>query len=161
LRIKTGIGYDIHRLVEGRDLCLGGITIPFSKGLMGHSDGDCLIHAMADALLGALGEGDIGQQFPDTEVEFKGIRSIELLERVIRIMSNRKARIANVDSVIIAEQPHLASHVPAMKKALCPILHIGEAELGIKAKTHEGLGPLGQSEAIAAWASVLITLEES
>jgi len=161
LRTKTGIGYDIHRLVEGRELCLGGITIPFAKGLLGHSDGDCLIHAMADALLGALGEGDIGQQFPDTEREFQGIRSTELLQRVMRMMGNKSARIANMDSVIIAEQPRLASHVPAMKKVLCPILHIEEAELGIKAKTHEGLGPLGHGEAIAAWVSVLITLEES
>ncbi len=161
MRIRTGIGYDIHRLVERRDLCLGGITIPFSKGLLGHSDGDCLIHAIADALLGALGERDIGQQFPDTEEEFQGIRSTELLKRIMLMMSNNKARISNMDSIIIAEQPRLAPHVPAMKKVLCPILHIEETELGIKAKTHEGLGPLGHSEAIAAWASVLITLEES
>jgi len=161
VKIRAGIGYDIHRLVEGRDLCLGGITIPFAKGLLGHSDGDCLIHAIADALLGALGEGDIGQQFPDTEEDFQGIRSTELLQRIMRMMSDKKARIANMDSIIVAEQPRLAPHVPAMKEVLCPILNIEEAELGIKAKTHEGLGPLGHGEAIAAWASVLITLDES
>jgi 2-C-methyl-D-erythritol 2,4-cyclodiphosphate synthase len=161
VKIRTGIGYDIHRLVEGRDLCLGGIMIPFAKGLWGHSDGDCLIHAIADALLGALGEGDIGQQFPDTEEEFQGIQSTELLQRIMHMMSDKKARIANLDSIIVAEQPRLAPHVPAMKEVLCPILNIEEAELGIKAKTHEGLGPMGHGEAIAAWASVLITLEES
>lgn len=161
MKIRAGIGYDIHRLVEGRDLCLGGITIPFAKGLWGHSDGDCLIHAIADALLGALGEGDIGQQFPDTEEEFQGIQSTELLRRIMRMMSDKQARIANLDSIIVAEHPRLASYVPAMKEVLCPILNIDEAELGIKAKTHEGLGPLGHGEAIAAWASVIITLEKS
>ncbi len=116
---------------------------------------------MADALLGALGEGDIGHQFPDTKEEFRGIRSTELLQRIMGTMNKKKARISNMDSIIVAEQPRLTPHVSEMKKVLCPILHIGEAELGIKAKTHEKLGPLGQGEAIAAWASVLIILEES
>lgn len=160
MRIKTGIGFDIHRLVEDQNLYLGGIAIPFSKGLSGHSDGDCLIHAIIDAILGALGEGDIGQQFADTDGEFKDIRSTELLRRVMHMMGNKKARIANLDSVIIAERPRLAPHVSAMKKAICPLLQIDEKELGIKAKTHEGIGPLGQGEAIAAWVSVLLTFEE-
>ncbi|MFC2163691.1 2-C-methyl-D-erythritol 2,4-cyclodiphosphate synthase [Acidobacteriota bacterium] len=159
--MRVGIGYDIHRLVDGRDLYLGGIKISFPKGLLGHSDGDCLIHAIADALLGALGEGDIGQQFPDTEDKFQGIRSFELLQQIMHMMNDKKARIDNIDSIIVAEQPRLVPHVPAMKEVLCPILNIEEAALGIKAKTHEGLGPLGHGEAIAAWASVLITLEES
>lgn len=160
MKIKTGLGFDIHRLVEGYDLCLGGVTIPFSKGLKGHSDGDCLIHAIIDALLGALGQMDIGHQFPDTDVRYQNIRSTALLRVVMEMMREQKARIINVDSVIIAEQPRLSEHLPAMKKILCPILCINEAELGIKAKTHEGLGPLGHGEAMAAWASVLLNFEE-
>ena len=161
MKIKTGIGFDIHRLVRGQSLYLGGINIPFNKGLKGHSDGDCLIHAIIDALLGALGKMDIGHQFPDTDVKYEGIRSTALLDNVMAIMQNQKARVVNVDSVIIAEQPRLGEHLPAMKKTLCPILGIRETELGIKAKTHEGLGPVGHGEAIAAWASVLIVFEES
>jgi len=161
LRIRVGIGFDIHRLVEGRNLCLGGISIPFSKGLRGHSDGDCLIHALIDALLGALGQMDIGHHFPDTDAQFKDMRSTILLGKVMDMMRTQKAVIINADSVIVAEKPNLAEHIPAMKKTLCPILRLQEAELGIKAKTHEGLGPLGHGEAIAAWASVIITFEES
>jgi 2-C-methyl-D-erythritol 2,4-cyclodiphosphate synthase len=161
VKIKTGIGFDIHRLEEGQSLFLGGIAIPFSKGLTGHSDGDCLIHAIIDALLGALGQTDIGHQFPDTDEKYRGIRSTALLDEVMAMMQGHRARIVNVDSIIIAEEPRLGEHLPAMKKTLCPILGIAETDFGIKAKTHEGLGPLGHGEALAAWASVLVVFEES
>jgi 2-C-methyl-D-erythritol 2,4-cyclodiphosphate synthase len=147
--------------MEGHGLFLGGIHISFSKGLSGHSDGDCLIHAIVDALLGALGKMDIGHHFPDTDAKYEGVRSTVLLEDVMTMIRDHKARIVNLDSVVIAEQPRLAEHIPAMKRTLCPILQIDETELAIKAKTHEGLGPIGHGEAIAAWASVLIVFEEN
>jgi 2-C-methyl-D-erythritol 2,4-cyclodiphosphate synthase len=161
LKIKTGIGFDIHRLVDGHNLILGGIEIPFSKGLKGHSDGDCLVHAIIDALLGALGLMDIGHQFPDTDEKYKGIRSTVLLDEVMTMMQERGGRIVNVDSVIVAEQPRLGEHISSMKTTLCPILGIAETDLGIKAKSHEGIGPLGHGEAVAAWATVLVKFEES
>ena len=160
MRIKTGIGYDVHRLVEGRILYLGGIPIPYPRGLLGHSDGDCLIHAIADALLGAMGERDIGQMFPDTDMRLKDVRSTELLERVMGLMVARRARISNIDTVIIAEKPRLAAHIPKMKEILCPILGLKEEDLGIKARTHEGIGSIGRGEAIAAFVSVLLFFEE-
>jgi len=159
LRIKAGLGYDLHKLMEGRELYLGGIKIPFSKGLLGHSDGDCLIHAIIDALLGALGEKDIGQFFPDTDPQYKNIRSIELLKKVAPLIYDKKAEILNVDSVIIAEEPSLAAFIPQMKETLCPILRIKEEDMGIKAKTHEGLSAIGKGDAISAWAVVLIQKE--
>ncbi|MBN1225234.1 MAG: 2-C-methyl-D-erythritol 2,4-cyclodiphosphate synthase [Candidatus Aminicenantes bacterium] len=158
--MRTGIGFDIHRLVDGRDLYLGGIAVPYHKGLLGHSDGDCLIHAIADALLGAMGEKDIGQQFPDKDMSFKDVRSTKLLETVVKLMERKKVRIANIDSVVIAEKPQLASHIPKMKDVLCRILKLQAESLGIKARTHEGLGPIGRGEAIAAWATVLLFFEE-
>lgn len=160
VKIRTGIGFDIHRLVDGRDLYLGGIAVPYHKGLLGHSDGDCLIHAIADALLGAMGEKDIGQQFPDKDMSFKDVRSTKLLETVVKLMERKKVRIANIDSVVIAEKPQLASHIPEMKDVLCRILKLQAESLGIKARTHEGLGPIGRGEAIAAWATVLLFFEE-
>jgi len=156
LKIKTGLGFDIHRLVEGRKLFLGGVEIPFSKGLLGHSDGDCLVHAIADALLGAMGKKDIGQLFPDTDPKYKDIRSTSILKEIVSMLEKQGLEIGNIDSVIIAEEPKLASYIPHMKRALCLILHIKEEELGIKAKTNEGIGKIGQGEAIASWASVLL-----
>jgi len=161
VKIRTGIGFDIHKLVDKRSLYLGGIAIPYHKGLLGHSDGDCLIHAIVDALLGAMGEKDIGQQFPDTDSRIKDMRSPELLARVIELLDRKKGRIANIDSVVIAEKPRLAAHIPEMKDVLCRILKLGEESLGIKARTHEGLGPIGQGEAIAAWATVLLFFEDN
>jgi len=158
LKIKTGLGYDIHKLEERRKLFLGGIEIPYHKGLLGHSDGDCLIHAIIDALLGAMGDKDIGQIFPDTDPEYKDIRSTELLNRIVSQLDGKNAEILNIDSIILAEEPHLSSYIPRMKEILCPILQIGQEDLGIKAKTNEGLGVIGQGEAIAAWAQVLIKL---
>lgn len=158
MKIKTGLGYDVHKLEERRKLFLGGIEIPYHKGLLGHSDGDCLIHAIIDALLGAMGDKDIGQIFPDTDPQYKDIRSTELLNRIVSQLDEKNAEILNIDSIILAEEPHLSSYIPRMKEILCPILQIEQEDLGIKAKTNEGLGVIGQGEAIAAWAQVLIKL---
>jgi len=156
LKFKTGIGFDIHRLEEGRTLYLGGIEIPSAKGLVGHSDGDCLIHALMDGLLGAAGERDIGQIFPDTDPKYKDIRSTELLRDVVRRLEERKIEIINIDSIVIAEEPYLAPFIPRMKEVLSSILQIDKDDLGIKAKTQEGINFIGQGKAIAAWVSVLI-----
>ena len=158
LKIKSGLGYDVHRLVEGRKLFIGGIEIPFTKGLLGHSDGDCLIHAILDALLGALGEKDIGQLFPDTDRRYKDIRSTRLLEEVVQKLDKENIRIAHIDTVIIAEDPPLAVFIPQMKDTLCTILRIGPEDLGIKTKTNEGLDAVGRGEAIAAWATALLEI---
>ena len=159
LQIRVGFGYDIHSLKEGRTLYLGGVDIPYSKGLLGHSDGDCLIHAIADALLGALGEKDIGLLFPDTDPAYKDIRSTRLLEAVISRIVEKKMVICNVDTVIICQEPRLADQVLRMKEVLCPILQIRPDALGIKPRTNEGLGDIGRGEAIAAMATVLIQSE--
>jgi len=156
LKIKIGLGYDIHRLQRGRKLFLGGIELDFPKGLSGHSDGDCLIHAVIDALLGALGEGDIGQLFPDTDPRYKDIRSTELLRRIVKRCSAEGWQVAHIDSVIIAEYPKISGSIGRMKKALCPLLQINEKDLGVKAKTNEGTGLIGEGKAIAAFALALI-----
>jgi 2-C-methyl-D-erythritol 2,4-cyclodiphosphate synthase len=153
---KIGIGYDIHRLAAGRRLVLGGIDIPFGAGLLGHSDGDALVHAVIDALLGALGEGDIGAHFPDTDPRYKDARSTGLLEAVVGLVRERGAEIVNVDSVVVAEEPKMAPHAAAMKTALAPVLGIPASSLGIKAKTNEGLGPVGERLAIACYAVALL-----
>ncbi len=123
MKIKTGFGYDVHKLVEGRKLFLGGVEVPFSKGLIGHSDGDCLIHAVVDALLGAAGESDIGQCFPDTDPKYKNVRSTSLLKEVVQKIKEKNVEILNIDSIIIAEKPHLAPYVPQMKEMLCSIIN--------------------------------------
>jgi 2-C-methyl-D-erythritol 2,4-cyclodiphosphate synthase len=153
---KIGFGYDIHRLEAGRKLVLGGVDIPFLAGLAGHSDGDALVHAVIDALLGALGEGDIGGLFPDTDPLFKGAPSVGLLEDVVGRLRQRGAEIVNVDSVIVAEEPKMGPHIASMKAVLCPVLGIAADSLGIKAKTNEGLGPIGEKRAIACYAVALI-----
>lgn len=154
--LKIGFGYDIHRLEAGRKLFLGGIEIPSSTGLLGHSDGDALIHAVIDALLGALGEGDIGVLFPDTDPRYEGVRSTGLLEAIVGFVRARGAEIVNVDSVIVAEEPKMGPHIPAMKTALSPILGVPPSAIGIKAKTNEGLGPVGEKRAIACSALALL-----
>jgi 2-C-methyl-D-erythritol 2,4-cyclodiphosphate synthase len=156
LKIKTGLGYDIHRLVEGRKLFLGGVEIDFPKGLKGHSDGDCLIHALIDALLGAAGEKDIGQIFPDTDPRYNDIQSTTLLKKVVGMINEKDMEILSIDSIIIAEKPKLAPYIHQMKEILCPIIGVGSDELGIKAKTNEGLGEIGQGVAIASWVQVLV-----
>jgi 2-C-methyl-D-erythritol 2,4-cyclodiphosphate synthase len=150
------MGYDIHRLRKGKKLFLGGIEVPFFKGLIGHSDGDCLIHAVMDALLGALGEEDIGKVFPDTDPEYKDIRSTELLKEVVNRVKKNKWEIAHIDTIIIAEAPQLADYIPRMKDVLCPLLFIPHNSFGIKAKTNEGIGAIGEGEAMAALAQVLL-----
>jgi 2-C-methyl-D-erythritol 2,4-cyclodiphosphate synthase len=158
LKIKSGLGYDVHRLVEGRKLYLGGVELPFAKGLLGHSDGDCLIHAIIDALLGALGEKDIGHHFPETDSQYKDIQSTKLLKEVVRRLEMDNVKIAHIDSLVIAEEPRLAVYIPQMKEVLCAILRIGPEDLGIKAKTNEGIDAVGHGEAIAAWATVLLEI---
>ena len=153
---KIGLGYDIHRLEAGRRLVLGGVDIPFGAGLLGHSDGDALVHAVIDALLGALGEGDIGSHFPDTDPLTEGARSVGLLESAMGLLRARGAEIVNVDTVIVAEEPKMGPHIPGMKTALCRVLGVPESSLGIKAKTNEGLGPVGEKRAIACFAVVLL-----
>ncbi|MGZ5425334.1 MAG: 2-C-methyl-D-erythritol 2,4-cyclodiphosphate synthase [Candidatus Aminicenantales bacterium] len=155
---KIGFGYDIHRLEAGRRLVLGGVDIPHAAGLLGHSDGDALVHAVIDALLGAIGEGDIGTHFPDTDPRTEGARSTGLLETVMGLVRSRRAEIVNVDAVIVAEEPKMGPHIPAMKATLAPILGLPVTSLGIKAKTNEGLGPVGEKRAIACYAIALIKL---
>lgn len=157
---KIGFGYDIHRLEAGRPLVLGGIEIPHAAGLLGHSDGDALVHAVIDALLGALGEADIGTHFSDTDPRFKGARSTGLLAIVVELVRSNGAEIVNVDSVIVAEEPKMGPHIPAMKAALAPVLGVPPSSLGIKAKTNEGLGPVGEKRAIACSAVALLRLTD-
>lgn len=146
--------------MEGRPLYLGGVLIPHSKGLLGHSDGDCLIHAVIDALSGAAGLPDIGGQFPDSDPEFKNIRSTVLLKKVSEKLKVKSLSIINIDSVIIADNPRLASVFPEMKSAMAAVLNILPPALSIKATTNEGLGAVGREEAMAAWAVALLQSQE-
>ncbi len=156
MNLRAGIGYDIHRLAAGRKIILGGVLIPSRVGLAGHSDADALIHALIDALLGASGGGDIGQLFPDTDPKWKGADSKVLLKTVMTRLRKAGFEVLNADAVIVAEKPAIAPHVAAMKRVLCPILGIKPDALGIKGKTNEGLGPIGQRKAIACLATVLL-----
>jgi len=154
--MRAGIGYDYHRLVEGRRLILGGVEVPFTKGLSGHSDGDVLTHAIADALLGAAGLGDIGQHFPDTGPKWKGVNSLELLARVRDLLGEKGLRVAQVDSVVIAQEPKLAPYFERMRETLARTLGMEPARVNVKAKTTEGLEAIGRGEAMAAQAVVLV-----
>lgn len=156
MSVRVGFGWDIHRLVEGRRLVLGGITIPFPKGLLGHSDGDALAHAIVDALLGAAALGDIGSHFPPTDLRYKDADSIALLAQVVRLLAQRGWRIRNVDSTVVAEQPTLRPFLDAMRQKLANCLGVPPDCVNIKAKTAEGLGPVGQQEAIAAYAVAMV-----
>jgi len=153
---RCGLGYDLHRLAPGRPLFLGGIEVPHTAGLVGHSDGDALIHALIDAILGAMGEGDIGQLFPDHDPRCAGIRSTELLRDVCSRLKKKKLAVLHADAVVVAERPKLGPHFPAMKAALAPLLGLPPDGLGLKAKTNEGLGLIGRGRAIACWATVLV-----
>jgi 2-C-methyl-D-erythritol 2,4-cyclodiphosphate synthase len=148
----VGIGYDIHRLVEGRKLILGGVEIAYSKGLDGHSDADVLSHAIADALLGAIGERDIGHHFPNTDQSIKGISSLEILKRVAAILAGKNARIVNVDSTLIAEAPKIGPHLNAIRSNLAGALNLPLEAIGVKATTNEMLGAIGRGEGMAAMA---------
>ena len=149
---RTGIGFDVHQLVEGRKCIIGGVEIPHSKGLLGHSDADVLVHAICDALLGAAGLGDIGTFFPDNDPQYKGIDSLILLERVREQIEQRGFKIVNIDSVVMAERPKLKPHREAMKARMAEVLRISPDLLGVKATTTEKLGFTGREEGIAAQA---------
>lgn len=154
--MRIGIGYDIHKLVEGRKLILGGISIPNKKGLLGHTDADVLTHAIIDALLGAAGLGDIGQHFPDTDSRWKDANSIDLLEITLNSLKTKGYKVTNVDTVIITEEPKLSPFTSSMKIHLAKVLGIKEEQISIKPKTNEGQDSIGQKNSICAWASVLL-----
>ena len=157
--IRCGIGYDVHRLAEDRRLILGGVAIAHSRGLEGHSDADVLAHAIADAMLGAICAGDIGQHFPNTDESIRGISSIEILKRVTALLARKKARIVNVDATIIAEAPKIAPHISVMRKKIAQAIDTDEAHVSIKATTNEKLGALGRGEGIAAMAIATVEQE--
>jgi len=149
---RAGIGYDLHRLAEGRKLILGGIELPFPKGPVGHSDGDVLAHALCDALLGAAGLGDIGMHFPDTDPKWKDAASLRFLERIRDLLAEHGFRIVHIDATVITEQPKLGPHFPAMREALSKSLAITPSMINLKAKTNESVDAIGHGEAIAAQA---------
>lgn len=155
--MRIGQGYDVHKLVEGRELILGGVTVPYTLGLLGHSDADVLVHAVMDALLGAAALGDIGQHFPDTDPEYKGISSIELLGRVRELLEAEGYVIENIDATIIAQRPKLAAYRPQMAENIARALHLEDNQVSVKATTEEGLGFTGAGEGISSQAIALLT----
>jgi 2-C-methyl-D-erythritol 2,4-cyclodiphosphate synthase len=148
----VGFGYDVHRLVEGRELRLGGVVVPFARGLAGHSDADVLLHAITDALLGAAALGDIGTHFPPSDARWQGADSRLLLAEAMRVVAAQGWHIDNIDSTIVAEQPRLGPHIPAMRREIARVLGIAENQISVKAKTTEGLGFTGTGEGLAAYA---------
>jgi len=157
--MRIGQGFDVHRLVEGRPCIIGGVTIPFEKGLLGHSDADVLLHAISDAVLGALALGDIGKHFPDTDPAYKDADSMKLLARVWKLAKERGYRLGNVDATIIAQAPKMAPHIPQMVRNVAGVLEAEEGQVNIKATTTERLGFAGRGEGIAAQAVVLLVKE--
>ena len=155
--MRIGIGYDIHRLVRGRPLVLGGVRIDSEWGLEGHSDADALLHAIGDALLGALAWGDLGQHFPDSDPRYQGIASAKLLETIMTMVHDQAYRLHNLDTVVIAQRPRLAAYIPAMRRNVADMLATDFGSISVKAKTAESLGALGRSEGIAVHAVCLIT----
>lgn len=155
---RIGHGYDVHRLVEGRKLIIGGVDIPHTLGLLGHSDADVLLHAVMDAIIGALGMGDIGRHFPDTDEKFKGISSMHLLTRVREIMSEVGAEIVNVDSTVVLQKPKIAPYIEKMRKNIAFCLNCDETRVNVKATTEEKLGFTGNEEGICAHAVVILTV---
>jgi len=154
--IRVGYGYDVHRLVEGRKLILGGVDIPFEKGLLGHSDADVLLHAITDALFGAAALGDIGSHFPDTDPRYKGADSLKLLEACGMELREQGWRISNIDSTIVAQRPKLLPHVPQMRENIARVLGLEVSQVSVKGKTEEGLGFTGTGEGMAVHAVCLI-----
>jgi len=150
--VRFGVGYDVHKLVEDRKLILGGVEVPFEKGLEGHSDADVLLHAIKDALLGAIGQGDIGRHFPDTDPAFKGISSLLLLQKVNQLLVSKGYMVNNIDTVIVAERPKLASFIPQMVENIAATLNVEQGLINVKATTTEGLGFTGLGEGISAYA---------
>ena len=159
--IRIGEGWDTHALVEGRPLILGGVLIPFAKGLLGHSDADALLHAITDALFGAAAMGDIGTHFPDTDAAFKGADSLTLLREATRLVRAKGYAIGNVDSTVIAQAPKLAPHIAAMRQNIAQALGIGVACVNVKAKTAEKMGPVGEGRAMEARAVVLLVAPDA
>ena len=157
---RSGIGYDTHRFAEGRKLMLGGVEVPHVRGLEGHSDADVLTHAIADALLGAIGERDIGHHFPNTEEAIRGISSLAILQTVGEILAEKKCRIVNVDATLIAEAPKIGPHLEAMRGKISAVLGIDVLRVGIKATTNEGMGALGRGEGMAALAVASVEQSE-
>lgn len=154
--MRVGFGYDVHRLVDGRPLVLGGVEIPFERGLLGHSDADVLVHAVMDALLGAAGAGDIGRHFPDSDDRYKGISSLSLLSRVGAVLSEKGFSVGNIDAVVVAQRPKLAPYMNEMKINMAKALAIDPGRVNVKATTTEGLGFTGTGEGIAAYGTALI-----
>ena len=159
--MRVGMGYDVHKLTENRDLILGGVKIPWEKGLLGHSDADVLIHAVMDALLGAAALGDIGKHFPDTDPKYKGISSVKLLIHVSELLKEHGYEVGNIDATIIAQAPKLAPYIPAMREAIARVLGIEAAAVSVKATTEEGLGFTGSGEGISSQAITLLTEVEN
>jgi 2-C-methyl-D-erythritol 2,4-cyclodiphosphate synthase len=151
-----GFGYDIHRLIEGRKLILGGVQIPHLKGLDGHSDADVLLHAICDGLLGAMGQGDIGKHFPNTDPQFRGISSLTLLSIVASMVADRRLRVENLDTTVVAEEPRIVPFIPQMRAQIAQNLNMAEGKINIKATTSEGLGFVGEGKGIVAYAVVLL-----
>jgi len=154
--MRIGTGYDIHRLTKGRAMVLGGVEIPYSKGPLGHSDGDVLLHAVSDAVLGALSRGDIGMMFPDTDPAYKDISSLELLKKVCFVMEEDGYTLGNMDCNVILEEPKLGPYKDKMRQAIAKIFNVPLEKVSVKAKTAEGLGDIGKKEAVAAYVSVLL-----
>ena len=154
--IRIGSGYDVHRLVQGRKLIIGGAEIPYDKGLLGHSDADVLLHALSDALLGAAALGDIGKMFPDTDPQYEGADSLELLGKVVKALENKGFSVVNADCTVIAQAPRMAPYIDAMRANIAEKLGIDISFVSVKATTEEGLGFTGEGLGIAAFATVLI-----
>ena len=154
--MRIGMGYDVHKLVEERDLILGGVKIPYEFGLLGHSDADVLLHAIMDALLGASALGDIGKHFPDTDSKYKGISSIELLKHVGNLLNKHNYKIGNIDATIIAQKPKMAPHIPTMRENIASALNISLDQINVKATTEEGLGFTGEGLGISSQAICLL-----
>ncbi len=157
--VRTGIGYDLHRLVSDRRLVLGGVEIPYIKGLEGYSDADVLSHALCDAILGALGEGDIGRHFPSSDPTYKDCSSLELLKKIVRLMAQKGFSIENVDATIVAERPDLSPFKAKMAKTLAEVLEIEPERVNVKATTTEGMGFIGKGEAISSYVIVNLKSE--
>ena len=149
---RFGMGYDVHQLVEGRKLIIGGVDIPFEKGLLGHSDADVLLHAISDALLGAAALGDIGKHFPDTDERYKGADSLKLLEEVGGLLAEKGYTVGNVDATIVAQRPKMAPHIPVMRENIARVLHVDVDRINVKATTEEHLGFTGSGQGISAYA---------
>jgi len=154
--MRIGHGYDVHQLVEGRKLILGGVDIPYVKGLLGHSDADVLLHAISDAILGAIGEGDIGRHFPDTDPRYKGADSLKLLSHVMSLAAGKGYRLGNLDATIVAQRPKLAPHIPLMRENIAGVLGAEIDRVNVKATTTEDLGFAGRGEGMAAYAVALM-----